>query len=168
VNRVILAVVALAAIGCSTPKASTRVIYSNRLSSVDAIITRTGVTLDTAISPDRKGVIRVDSTGPMTIQLAEVRPENLEDVTFIYRGHLRTQALRGHAYLEMRSSVRGVGELPSTLSGSSLTGTTDWVSQQTEFFVKKGRQVDMIRINVVVDGPGIVWIGPILLAQNSR
>jgi hypothetical protein len=168
VNRVILAVVALAAFGCYVPKASTRVIYSDRLSSVGAIITRTGVTLDTAVSPDRKGVIRLDSTGPTTIQLAEVRPEDVENVTLVYRGHLRTQALRGHAYLEMQCSVRGVGELPSKLSGSSVTGTTDWVSQQTEFFVQKGRQVKMIKLNVVVDGPGIVWVGPILLAQDSR
>ena len=150
------------------PKTSTRVIYSDRLSSLDAIITRIGVTLDTALSPDRKGVIRLDSTEPTTIQLAEVRPGDLEDVTLVYRGHLRTQALRGHAYLEMRCSIRGVGEFPSKLLQSPVSGTTDWVSQQTEFFVEKGRQVEMIKLNVVIDGPGIVWLGPILLAQNSR
>lgn len=167
-NRVVLAVVGLAAIGCSMPKASTRVIYSDRLSSLDAIITRTSVTLDTAISPDRKGVIRLDSTGPTTIQLAEVRPGDVEGVTLVYRGHLRTQVLRGHAYLEMLCSIRGVGEFPSKLLESPVTGTTDWVSQQTEFFVEKGRQIEMIKLNVVIDGPGIVWVGPILLAQNSR
>jgi hypothetical protein len=122
-NRVVLAVVALAAIGCSAPKASTRVIYSNHLSSLDAIITRTGVTLDTALSPDRKGVIRLDSTDPTTIRLAEVRLDDVENVTLVYRGHLRTQALRGHAYLEMRCSIRGVGEVPSKLLQSSVTGT---------------------------------------------
>jgi hypothetical protein len=164
----VLAVVALAAIGCSVPKASTRVIYSDHLSSLDAIITRAGVTLDTAISPDGRGVIRLDLTNPITIRLAEVRPENVEDVMLVYRGHLRTRALRGHAYLEMQCSIRGVGELPSKLSGTSVSGTTDWVSQQTEFFVDKGRQVEMIKLNVVIDGPGIVWIGPILLTQNSR
>jgi hypothetical protein len=68
----------------------------------------------------------------------------------------------------MRCSVRGLGELPSKLSGSSVTGTTDWVSQQTEFFVEHGRQVEIIKLNVVVDGSGVVWVGPILLAQNSR
>jgi hypothetical protein len=168
VNRVVLAVAALAAIGCSVPKASTRVIYSDRLSSIDAIITRTGVTLDTAISPDRKGVIRVDSTDPTTIRLAEVPLDGVEDVTLVYRGHLRTRALRGHAYLEMLCSIRGMGEFPSKLLQSPVTGTTDWVSQQTEFFVEKGRQVEMIKLNVVIDGPGIVWVGPILLSQNSR
>jgi hypothetical protein len=150
------------------PKASLRVIYSDHLSSLDAIITHTGVTLDTALSPDRKGVIRIDATGPTTIRLAEVRAQDAEDVKLVYRGHLRTQALRGHAYLEMQCSIRGMGEFPSKLLQNSVTGTTDWVSQQAEFFVEKGQQVEMIKLNVVVEGPGVVWVGPILLTENSR
>jgi len=59
------------------------------LTSLDAIITRSGVTLDTAIGRDGHGVIRIDSTGPMTIRLAEVRPKNAEAVRLIFRGHLR-------------------------------------------------------------------------------
>ena len=168
VTRAVLSALALAAIGCAVPQTSTRVLYSDHLGSLGAIITRTGVTLDTSISPGGSGVIRIDAKGPTTIRLAEVPAEDAEDVKLVYRGHLRTRGLRGHAYLEMRCSVRGVGEFPSKLLQSSVTGTTDWVSQQAEFFVEKGRRVEMIKLNVVVEGPGVVWIGPILLAQNER
>jgi hypothetical protein len=167
-NLMILSLFMFGVIGCSGPRTSTRVIYSNHLSSLDGIITRSGITLDTAASEDGKGVIRIDSTGPTTIRLAEVRPLNANSIMLVYRGHLRTQALRGHAYLEMWCTIRGVGEFSSKLLQSSVTGTTGWVSQQTEFFVEEGRKVEMIKLNVVVEGPGVVWVGPILLAQNVR
>jgi hypothetical protein len=159
---------ALASIGCTTPKASTRVIYSSQLTSLDAIITRSGVTLDGAVGRDGHGVIRIDSTGPATIRLAEVRPKDAEAVTLIYRGHLRTQNLRGRAYLEMWCDIAGKGEFFSKSLSTAVTGTEDWVSQQTEFFVEKGQPVQAIRLNVFVEGVGIVWIGPILLAQTAR
>src|SRR2546425_9517661 len=71
----VIVVIVLASVGCTAPKTSTRVIYSNHLTSLDAIITSDGVTLDRAMGRDGYGVIRIDATGPTTIRLAEVRPK---------------------------------------------------------------------------------------------
>jgi len=163
----IIVVVVVLATACAASKPSTQVVYSSHLTSLGEIITRGGVTLDTSVSRDGHGVIRVDSTGPMMIQLAEIHPPDTEGVTLIYRGHLRTQNLRGRAYLEMRCDILGNGESVSRILQSPVSGTSDWVSEQTQLVVERGEHVQTIKLNVAVEGVGTVWIGPILLSQAA-
>src|SRR5260221_12786898 len=105
------------------------VLYQNRLQSLDGILTRDGVSLDTATS--RGTAVRIESHGETTVRLAEVQTEEAEAVVLTYRGHLRTANLKGRAYLEMRCSIPGKGEFFATASQGPLTGTTDWVTQET-------------------------------------
>jgi hypothetical protein len=166
-HRGLAIVVATCSVACSGPTASPRVLYSDHLESLDAILTRSGVTLDRAISGDGRGVIRLDSTGPMIVRIAEVRPENAEGVVLTYRGHLRAARLRGRAYLEMSYSVPGRKDLVVNAQEAAVSGTTDWVSQQTRLLLEKGQRVNAVKLNVVVEGTGTVWIGPVLLGQVS-
>ena len=156
----------LSAVNCSGASSSPHVIYHNRLESLDGILIREGLTLDAATS--RGAAIRIQSHGATTIRLAEVQTEPAEAVVLTYRGHLRTANLTGRAYLEMRCSIPGRAELFSRASEGPLTGTTDWVTQATRLSLGSQQRAQTVRLNVAIEGAGVVWVDNILLAQATR
>ena len=57
------------------------------------------------------------------------------------------------------------GEFFSRALNSPLSGTTDWVTQETPFFLKAGQDPSQVKLNLVVDGKGSVWIDNVVLAR---
>lgn len=159
VRRVWLAAaLALLGVGSCKGLAPERVLYTNPLDSIEQSLTKSGVAID-------QGALRVDATGPVTVALAEVRPEAAEHTSLFYRAKLRSQDLNGQAFLEMWCVVPGMGEFFSRALDRPLTGTSDWVSQQTPFSLDAGQRAELVKLNLVVTGPGTVWIDDLSLAQ---
>ena len=159
---------ALVLLGCSPDRTDERVLYANALDSIDDVLTRTGTTFDATTSSDGHGSIRIEASGPATIRLAEVEPPDAEDAVLVYRGHLRTEDLQGQAYLEMWCSVPGMGEFFSRALHAPLSGTTEWSTQETPFLLEEGQRARTVRLNVVMTGPGVVWVDDVELAQAGR
>ena len=159
---------ALVLLGCSPDRTDERVLYANALDSIDDVLTRTGTTFDATTSSDGHGSIRIEASGPATIRLAEVEPPDAEDAVLVYRGHLRTEDLQGQAYLEMWCSVPGMGEFFSRALHAPLNGTTEWSTQETPFLLEEGQRAGMVRLNVVMTGPGVVWVDDVELVQSAR
>jgi len=165
----ILAALALAAAcGCGQPPSTETVLFTSSLESLDSVITRTGVSVDEAIRTEGAGSLRVDAAAPTVIRIAEVQPENAEDAVLLYRARLRTRDLSGKAYLEMWCRIPGKGEFFSRGLHSPLTGTSDWASQETLFLLEEGQRADLVKLNLVVDGVGTVWIDDAQLSLGSR
>lgn len=122
--------------------------------------------LDDAISSDGNGAVRVHVDGPTTIRLYETGDLDVEDARLVYEAKLRTEGVEGKVYLEMWCSFPGKGEFFSRALQSPITGTTEWTTQQTPFFLKKGENPDNVRLNVVVDGKGTVWVDDIKLTKG--
>lgn len=157
----------LSALHCSGARSAPHVLYHNPLESLDGLLTREGVTLETQASQGRKG-LRIESHGPTTIRLAEAQTTGAEAVVLTYRGHLRAANLRGRAYLEMRCNIPGETELVSKAPAAALTGTSDWVTQVTRLSLGKQQRSLTVSLNVRIEGPGVVWVHNILLAQAAR
>ena len=81
----------------------------------------------------------------------------------VYRASLRSEGLVGQAYLEMWCVFPGQGEAFSRGLNNVLTGSNDWATYQTPFFLKAGEEPDLIRLNLVVEGKGKVFIKDIEL-----
>jgi hypothetical protein len=45
-----------------------------------------------------------------------------------------------------------------------ITGSNDWITCQIPFFLQKGEMPNLIRLNIVVDGPGEVRMKDIRLS----
>jgi len=104
--------------------------------------------------------IRIEVNGPTTARLAELSPKLAQSV-LIFRGHLRAENLNGHASLSIRCDVPGHTEI---LSGAKeVTGTTGSISQVLRFTAAPASMVRSVTLNVVAEGVGVVWIGPIAL-----
>jgi hypothetical protein len=81
---------------------------------------------------------------------------------------MRTANLKGRAYLEMRCTIPGKGQLISQALNGALTGTSGWSTQVTRLSLGSERRTQTVALNVQIDGSGIVWVHNILLAQAER
>ncbi len=122
--------------------------------------------LDDAVSSDGNGAVRVHVDEPTTIRLYETGDLDVEDARLVYEAKLRTEGVEGKVYLEMWCSFAGKGEFFSRALQSPVTGTTDWTTQQTPFFLKKGENPDNVKLNIVVDGKGTVWVDDVTLTRG--
>ena len=106
--------------------------------------------------------------GPQSeaIRLFEVSDLNVDRCTLIYRASLRTEGLQGRAFLEMWVRIPGKGEFFSKGLRQPLKGTTDWVSCETPFRLKKGQMADLVKLNLVVEGTGRVGIKDVELLRG--
>jgi hypothetical protein len=136
------------------------------LDGLEGIISRTGVELDPAISSDGRGSLRVTAAAPLTVRLYETGDIPVDDARLIYQARLRCQNVQGQAYLEMWCRFPGKGEFFSRALQAPLSGTAEWSSQETPFFLKKGEDPDEIKLNLVVNGTGTVWIDDIRLIKG--
>ena len=48
----------------------------------------------------------------------------------------------------------------------AATGTTDWASYEIPFSLKKGQRPDLIKLNLVIEGRGKVWLRDIQLLKT--
>ncbi len=130
------------------------------------ILTTTGVTFDPGQSVDGKGSLRIEASAPTTVRLYELGDVHVEDARLIYQAQVRTENAQGRVYLEMWCHFAGRGEFFSRGLASAPSGTTNWTSQETLFFLQPGENPDNVKLNLVMEGPGTAWIDDIKLLRG--
>jgi len=141
------------------------------LDNTEGVLTQSGVSLDRQISSDGNGSLRIEATEPTTVRLFETGDIDIEDARLIYQARVRTENVEGQVYLETWcrfSSVGfpGIAESFSKGLANSLSGTTDWTRQETPFLLKKGENPDNVKLNLVIEGTGTVWIDDVRLLKG--
>jgi len=162
----ILCCAALLFSGCREQKSRTVELKHYPLDNLEGIITRSGVELDKNISSDGKGSLRITVQDPVTVRLYETGNIGVDNARLLYRARLRTENVQGQVYLEMWCRFPGKGDFFSRALESPLSGTTGWSSQETPFSLKKGEDPDDIKLNLVINGTGTVWIDDIRLIRG--
>ena len=141
--------------------------------TTEGIITQSSVEIDKQISSDGNGSLRITATEATVVRLFEIRLSEAHLVTYtkgtrlIYQAKVRTENVEGQVYLEMWCHFAGVGDFFSRGLGTPLTGTTDWTTVETPFFLKKGENPDSVKLNLVIDGKGTAWIDDIRLLKRT-
>lgn len=125
------------------------------------LITTSGVTVDKGVSSDGKGSLKIEATEPRVVRLYETGDLDVEKARLIYRAAVRTEKLQGRVYLEMWCRFPDKGEYFSRGLNNVLTGTTKWTTLETPFFLKAGQNPDNVKLNLVIEGKGTVWIDDI-------
>ena len=137
------------------------------LNSLKEVRATTNVAFDRQVSSDGGGSIRMDAKAPMVVPLIEVTDVHIDDALLIYQANLQSENLVGQAYLEMWVRVPGKGEFFSRGLDRPITGTTSWMTVATPFRLETGQRPDLIRLNLVVQGHGRVWIDDIRLLRGD-
>jgi hypothetical protein len=151
---------------CSKPSQQVIEIKSFPLDTLEGIITQSGVQLDKEVSSDGNGSLRIEAKEPTVVRLFEVGDIDVEDARLIYQARVRTEGVEGQVYLEMWCHFPGKGEFFSRGLQIPLTGSTDWTTEETPFFLKKGENPDNVKLNLVINGKGSVWIDDIRLLKG--
>jgi hypothetical protein len=150
--------------GCpGTSSTSEKKLKRFRIVSTVGILTEDGIVLDKEVTSDKNGSLKIEAHGKRTVRLYEFGDIKVDNIRLIYRAQLKTKNLQGNVYLEMWVRVRGQGEYFSRALQAPLSGSTGWTSQKTAFILEKGQKSDNIKLNLVIDGEGTVWIDDILL-----
>ncbi len=152
--------------GCSNSSQEVVELKRFPMDSLDGIITQTGAELDKDNSSDGNGSLRVVVKEPTVVRLFEVSDVQVENARLTYRAKLRSRKLDGQAYLEMWCSFSGKGEFFSRGLQNPVTGTMNWITAETPFFLKKGEKPDIIKLNLVINGRGTVWIDDVRLLKG--
>lgn len=157
---------ALVLVSCSNPSKQPVELRHFPINSMDGIITRSGVRIDKDISSDGNGSLRITSIKPTVIRLFETGEIDVENARLTYQARLRTAHVEGQVYLEMWCHFPGKGEYFSRGLKTPLTGTTEWTTEETPFFLKKGENPDNVKLNLVINGKGSAWIDDIRLLRT--
>lgn len=136
------------------------------MDNMDGIVTQSGIRIDKQISSDGNGSLRIEATEPTTIRLFEIGDIDIENARLIYQARVRTENVEGQVYLEMWCHIAGLGDFFSRGLDRPLTGSTDWVTEEIPFFLKKGENPDNVKLNLVINGKGTVWIDDIRLIKG--
>lgn len=153
--------------GCAKEPASNE-LQSFPIDSMDGLLTSTGVVFDPEITADQNGSLRIETPQRITVALYETGDLDVEDALLVYRGKLRSRNLEGKAYLEMVCHFAGKGDFFSRALDRAMSGDTGWTAQETPFSLKPGENPDNIKLNVVIDGSGVVWIDDLHLFKEPR
>ena len=158
---------ALCLSSCSrTPKQAVELRYFP-IDNMAGVITRSNVEVDTAISSDGKGSLRITAPESTVVRLFETGDVDIENATLVYQAKVRTEGEEGNVYLEMWCSFLGRGEYFSRGLATPITGTTDWTTLETPFFLKRDQNPNNVKLNLVITGKGIVWIDDVRLIRGS-
>jgi hypothetical protein len=132
---------------------------------LNRIIAQSGIQLDKANSNDGKGSIKIEATAPVVIPLYIVNDVRVDDTQIIYEAKVKSESLNGQALLEMWCVFKDKGEFYSRGFDSVISGTSDWKTIRTVFNLRKGEMPDQIKLNIMVNGVGTVWIDDIHLSK---
>lgn len=83
-------------------------------------------------------------------------PIPVDNARLTYRARLRTSDLEGRVYLEMWCVFPGRGEYFSRDLGTPVSGSQEWSTEETPFFLKTGENPENVKLNLVVEGSGTV------------
>jgi hypothetical protein len=108
----------------------------------------------------------IDAKEPQTFRLFEINNPEAEQCLLTYRAKIKSEELKGRAFLEMWCRFPGQGEYFSKGLDQTVSGTNDWGSHETNFSLKKGQQPDLIKLNVTVEGTGRIWLKDIELLRT--
>jgi len=95
------------------------------------------ISKDVVVTKDKAWL--ADCKKAQVIRLFEVSNPDVEQCVVTYRVKLKTEGLKEPAYLEMWCRFPGKGEFFSRDLEHPITGSNDWASYETPFFLKKAR-----------------------------
>jgi hypothetical protein len=130
-----------------------------RFASADAPI-------DRSLAHPDDGAWRIRAEGPLTVRLYEVVEPDAEQCQLAYRARMKGDGIAQRAYLELWCRFPGRGEFFSRGLYQPLRGTSGWASYETPFFLKRGQRPDLVKLNVVLEGAGTVWLADIELLKT--
>ncbi|MDZ7725154.1 MAG: hypothetical protein U5R06_20640 [candidate division KSB1 bacterium] len=151
---------------CGEQASPVRELKHYPVDNLDNLLTSENVELDTSVTADGNGALRVTVEDTTVVPLYKAGDIDVENARLVYQAQLRTRDLQGNCYLEMWCVFPEKGRYFSRGLQNPLTGDTDWVQRAILFNLKEGENPDSVEFNLVVNGQGTVWIDDIRVIRR--
>jgi hypothetical protein len=153
--------------GCLDDHSGVSELKTFPLDNLKGVVTQSAVAIDHAISSNGNGSLTVSVDKPTAIHLFEVHGLSVNNARLFYQAKVRLKNVSGQVYLEMWCHVPGKGEFFSRSLHAPLSGTTDWITVETPFLLRDNENPDYLKLNLVIDGTGTVWIDEMKLLKGA-
>lgn len=153
------------ALGCKKGPEPPKDIQAFAVDSAQGVLSPEVAVFDRTVSADGNGSLKVSTEMPTTVALYEVPFPGVEGADLVYRAKVKTQEFGGDAYLQMQVHFPGGGEVTAQNYQNALRGTSDWTAMETSLRLQKGQKPDSVKLLLVVNGVGTVWIDDIHLIK---
>jgi hypothetical protein len=130
------------------------------------IINDTLAVFTPSISYDGDGSLYFSVQKPAVIELYEIENVKVENCELIYSAILKAEHWKGNCYLEMWCFIDGLGYFSRSLD-KTITLDTNWKMISTPFLLKKGQVAEKIKLNIVADGIGEIWLDSIEVKKKK-
>jgi hypothetical protein len=141
-------------------------IHKHSLDFLDGVITRRNVAIDEEIKCQGKGSLRISAPVPTVVELFEKKDVKAKDAKLVYSARLRTEDLKGKAYLEMLIFYPDGSKNFARSLKTALGDTSEWKAESVSYPIKKDLPPETVKLNLVIDGTGIVWIDDVKLVKK--
>lgn len=121
------------------------------------------LTIDHEDTVDGGGSLHIIAKERRVVKLFEVDGLEVENAVLTYSAWLKCMSVGGNVYLEMWCRVPGGGEFFSRGFETAINRSENWTESQTLFFVDEGSAVDRVRLNLVIEDGGHVWVDDVRL-----
>ncbi|NLF82575.1 MAG: hypothetical protein GX568_01140 [Candidatus Gastranaerophilales bacterium] len=135
------------------------------MNNVEEIVSKANVETDAQVSSDGAGSVKISVLEPTTINLFEAGDVDVEKAKLLYQAKLKSENLEGNAYLEMLLHYPDTGDFYVQGKEAGITGTSDWTTVEASTEVEDGKNPDAVKLNLVVDGKGTVWVDDVKLSK---
>lgn len=159
-----LSLILLTFISCSIQTKPTELKHLS-IDNLNGSVAQSGIQFDKAASSDGNGSIKIEASGPIVIPLYNIDDVRVDDAQIIYEAKVKSESLNGQALLEMWCVFKDKGEFFSRGFDSVISGTSDWKTIKTVFNLRKGEMPEQIKLNIIVNGAGNVWVDDIHLSK---
>jgi len=132
---------------------------------LSGVVAQSGIQLDKLNSGDGSGSIKIEASAPVVIPLYIVNDLRVDDTQIIYEAKVKSESLSGQVLLEMWCVFEDKREFFSRGFNSVISGTSDWSTIRTVFNLREGEMPNQIKLNIMVNGVGTVWIDDIHLLK---
>ncbi|MBN2409191.1 MAG: hypothetical protein JXE07_05590 [Candidatus Aminicenantes bacterium] len=152
---------------CSRPETQGGVLAKFGCDSREGVIQQVGVTVDNRIKKEGEGSLRFAVGEPAVLRLFETGDIDIENAVLVYQANLRTEDVQGRVYLEMWCHFEGKGEFFSRGIDRTVSGTVKWTQLEIPFALKSGENPDNVKLNLVCEGSGTVWVDDIRMVKRA-
>lgn len=165
ISYIIITLLVLVACSGEKPKTGPMELKHYALDNLNGLITQEGIEFDGTVSTDSFGSLKIMAAESTTVRLFETGDIDAEEAKLFYRAKVRTENLEGQAILEMWCTFADMGEYFARDLQTPVTGTTDWSSEEAFFILEKDQNPDNVKLNIVINGKGTVWVDDVRLIK---
>lgn len=162
-KKALLLLLSLLLVSCSQEEGETTFENHYKLDDASGVISRSMVNVDPSQSSDGGGSLMIQSNGTTRVKLFELASPGIDNTDLQYLAKMKSEDLQGRAYLEMLVSFPGKGEFFSRSFDTAVGGTSGWSTVETSFRLKPDEFPEVIKLNLVVEGSGTVWVDDMYL-----